>query len=86
MASSGANKIPTLNSPTSEEEQPVIPQWKKELIQRRKNLAKTIGTSASNIVYDLGTCPIAPTSVVTGAVHKGTMKQANLQTIDCHKI
>uniref|UniRef100_A0A182SY62 Uncharacterized protein n=1 Tax=Anopheles maculatus TaxID=74869 RepID=A0A182SY62_9DIPT len=27
----------------------VIPQWKKELIQRRKNLAKTIGAVATQV-------------------------------------
>ncbi|XP_058823819.1 mucin-5AC isoform X2 [Topomyia yanbarensis] len=43
----------------------VIPQWKKELIQRRKNLAKTIGAAATQVHDSASTVAAALTTPTT---------------------
>ncbi|XP_058450917.1 uncharacterized protein LOC131430197 isoform X2 [Malaya genurostris] len=43
----------------------VIPQWKKELIQRRKNLAKTIGAAATQVHDSTSTVTAALTTPTT---------------------
>nr|XP_029722993.1 flocculation protein FLO11-like isoform X2 [Aedes albopictus] len=42
-----------------------IPQWKKELLQRRKNLAKTIGTAATQVHDSASTVAAALTTTPT---------------------
>lgn len=53
----------------------VIPQWKKELIQRRKNLAKTIGVvhdSASTAISAASSPVLAHPRTPTGAFPVGS--------------
>ncbi|XP_021704564.1 transcription factor mef2A isoform X1 [Aedes aegypti] len=49
-----------------------IPQWKKELLQRRKNLAKTIGTAATQIHDSASTVAAALTTTPTTPRAGGT--------------
>lgn len=49
-----------------------IPQWKKELLQRRKNLAKTIGTAATQVHDSASTVAAALTTTPTTPRAGGT--------------
>ncbi|XP_062555456.1 mucin-2 isoform X2 [Armigeres subalbatus] len=61
--SATTNASPTAANPTGGVEP--IPQWKKELLQRRKNLAKTIGTAATQVHDSASTVAAALTTTPT---------------------
>ncbi|XP_065081702.1 uncharacterized protein bif isoform X2 [Ochlerotatus camptorhynchus] len=65
MADATNNSSSTSNNTASATSGEPIPQWKKELLQRRKNLAKTIGTAATQVHDSASTVAAALTTTPT---------------------